>query len=80
VTDAALVGSLVDGMTLCLRAGKVTREEARTCLERLRMAGVKILGVVLNRHLLKQGGYAGRRYQMYEAYGADVEPTAGSAA
>lgn len=80
VTDATLVGDLVDGVTLCLRAGKVTREEARTCLDRLRMAGVKVLGVVLNRHLLKQGGYAGRRYQMYETYGSDVEPKAGSAA
>ncbi len=80
VTDATLVGDLVDGVTLCLRAGKVTREEARTCLDRLKMAGVKVLGVVLNRHLLKQGGYAGRRYQMYEAYGSDVEPKAGSAA
>jgi polysaccharide biosynthesis transport protein len=80
VTDATLVGDLVDGVTICLRAGKVTREEARTCLDRLKMAGVKVLGVVLNRHLLNQGGYAGRRYQMYEAYGADVEPKAGSAA
>jgi len=80
VTDATLVGDLVDGVTICLRAGKVTREEARSCLDRLKMAGVKVLGVVLNRHLLNQGGYAGRRYQMYEAYGAEVEPKAGSAA
>jgi capsular exopolysaccharide synthesis family protein len=80
VTDATLVGDLVDGVTICLRAGKVTREEARSCLDRLRMANVKVLGVVLNRHTLKQGGYAGRRYQMYEAYGSDVEPKAGSAA
>jgi capsular exopolysaccharide synthesis family protein len=80
VTDASLVGDLVDGMTICMRAGKVTREEARTCLDRLKMAGVKVLGVVLNRHKLNQGGYAGRRYQMYETYGADAEPKAGSAA
>ncbi|MES1242658.1 MAG: polysaccharide biosynthesis tyrosine autokinase [Acidobacteriota bacterium] len=80
VTDATLVGDLVDGVTICLRAGKVTREEARTCLDRLKMAGVKVLGVVLNRHKLNQGGYTGRRYQMYETYGADAEPKAGSAA
>lgn len=80
VTDATLVGDLVDGVTLCLRAGKVTREAARSCLDRLKMAGIKILGVVLNRHLLNQGGYAGRRYQMYETYGSDAEPKAGSAA
>jgi succinoglycan biosynthesis transport protein ExoP len=80
VTDATLVGNLVDGVTLCLRAGKVTREEARSCLDRLNRAGVKVLGVVLNRHMLNQGGYADRRYQMYETYGSDVEPKAGSAA
>jgi capsular exopolysaccharide synthesis family protein len=80
VTDATLVGNLVDGVTLCLRAGKVTRDEARSCLDRLKMAGVKVLGVVLNRHLLNQGGYAGKRYQMYEAYGTDPEPKADSAA
>jgi capsular exopolysaccharide synthesis family protein len=80
VTDATLVGDLVDGVTICLRAGKVTREEARSCLDRLKMAGVKVLGVVLNRHLLNQGGYAGRRYQTYETYGADTAPKAGSAA
>ncbi len=80
VTDATLVGNLVDGVVLCLRAGKVTRDEARSCLDRLKMAGVKVLGVVLNRHLLNQGGYAGKRYQMYEAYGAEPEPKADSAA
>jgi capsular exopolysaccharide synthesis family protein len=80
VTDATLVGNLVDGVVLCLRAGKVTRDEARSCLDRLQMAGVKVLGVVLNRHLLNQGGYAGKRYQMYEAYGTDPEPKVDSAA
>jgi succinoglycan biosynthesis transport protein ExoP len=80
VTDATLVGNLVDGVTICLRAGKVTREEARSCLDRLNRAGIKILGVVLNRHMLNQGGYAGRRYQTYETYGSDAEPKAGSAA
>jgi polysaccharide biosynthesis transport protein len=81
VTDATLVGDLVDGVTLCLRSGKVTRDEARLCQERLVRAGIKILGVVLNRHTAQQGGYTGRRYQMYETYGAAAsEPKAGSAA
>lgn len=86
VTDAALVGALVDGVTLCLRAGKVTREEARSCRDRLQFAGIKVLGVVLNRHSVAQGGYSGRRYQMYETYGGSSagsgagEPKAGSAA
>jgi len=81
VTDAALVGKIVDGVTLCMRAGKVTRDEARSCLDRLQMSGIKVLGVVLNRHSTKQGGYSGRRYQMYEAYGSAAdEPKADSAA
>ncbi|HVG08832.1 MAG TPA: polysaccharide biosynthesis tyrosine autokinase [Thermoanaerobaculia bacterium] len=81
VTDAALVGTLVDGMTLCLRAGKVTRDEALSCRDRLQFAGIKVLGVVLNRHSAAQGGYSGRRYQMYETYGSPAsEPKAGSAA
>jgi polysaccharide biosynthesis transport protein len=84
VTDAALVGTLVDGMTLCLRAGKVTRDEARACRDRLQFAGIKVLGVVLNRHSSAQGGYSGKRYKMYETYGASSaganEPKAGSAA
>ncbi|HWM94535.1 MAG TPA: polysaccharide biosynthesis tyrosine autokinase [Thermoanaerobaculia bacterium] len=81
VTDAALVGTLVDGVTLCLRAGKVTRDEARSCLDRLNLSGIKVLGVVLNRHKASQGGYSGRRYQMYETYGsAASEPKADSAA
>lgn len=80
VTDAALVGTLVDGVTLCLRAGKVTREEARSCHDRLRMAAIKVLGVVLNRHTTGQGGYSSRRYQTYETYGSPGEPKADSAA
>ena len=80
VTDAALVGTLVDGVTLCLRAGKVTREEARSCHDRLRMASIKVLGVVLNRHTISQGSYSGGRYQTYETYGSPGEPQADSAA
>jgi len=80
VTDATLVGDLVDGVTLCMRAGKLTRDEARNCVNRLRMSSIKILGVVLNRHTTAQGGYS-RHYQMYETYGsAAVEPKADSAA
>jgi len=80
VTDATVVGLLVDGVVLTLRSGKVTREEARICRDRLRQAGVKILGAVLNRYRSLQTGL-GKRYKYYEAYGAEEsEPKAGSAA
>jgi succinoglycan biosynthesis transport protein ExoP len=80
VTDATIVGLLVDGVVLTLRSGKVTREEARLCRDRLRQAGIKILGAVLNRYRSLQTG-AGKRYKYYESYGAEEsQPKAGSAA
>ena len=78
VTDATIVGLLVDGVVLTLRSGKVTREEARMCRDRLRHAGIKILGAVLNRYRSLQG-VGGKRYKYYESYGAEEsEPKAGS--
>jgi capsular exopolysaccharide synthesis family protein len=84
VTDATIVGLLADGVVLTLRSGKVTREEARLCRDRLRQAGIKILGAVLNRYRSLQTGL-GKRYRYYESYGAEEsEPKkagkAGSAA
>lgn len=82
VTDATLVGVLVDGVVLTLRSNKVTREEARLVRDRLRQADVKILGAVLNRYRsLNAGGSRSDRY--YEAYGYGAEEDgskAGSAA
>lgn len=70
VTDATIVGLLADGVVLTLRSGKVTREEARLCRDRLRQAGIRILGAVLNRYRALQTGL-GKRYKYYEAYGAE---------
>ncbi|HSG40378.1 MAG TPA: polysaccharide biosynthesis tyrosine autokinase, partial [Thermoanaerobaculia bacterium] len=81
VTDATIIGLLADGVVLTLRCGKVTREEARHCRDRLRQSGIKILGAVLNRYRSLQGGAAGRRYRYYETYAAEEKETkAGSAA
>ncbi len=80
VTDATIIGMLVDGVVLTLRSGKVTREEARLCRDRLRQTGIKILGAVLNRYRSLQTGL-GKRYRYYESYGAEEnESKAGSAA
>lgn len=70
VTDATLIGSLVDGVVLCFRAGQVLREDARSCRDRLLRADVRLLGTVLNRHR-EPGGRYGRRYQGYAVYGGD---------
>jgi succinoglycan biosynthesis transport protein ExoP len=84
VTDATIIGLLADGVVLTLRSGKVTREEARLCRDRLRQSGIKILGAVLNRYRSLQTGL-GKRHRYYESYGAEEgEPKkagkAGSAA
>jgi capsular exopolysaccharide synthesis family protein len=70
VTDATIIGLLADGVVLTLRSGKVTREEARLCRDRLRQSGVRILGAVLNRYRSPQTGL-GKRYRYYETYGAE---------
>ncbi|MGH9363212.1 MAG: GumC family protein [Thermoanaerobaculia bacterium] len=82
VTDAIVAGAWADGVVLTLRAGKVTREDARACRDRLRQADVKVLGAVLNRFRSGQGA-AGKRYRYYESYQAyesEQQAGAGSAA
>lgn len=79
VTDSTILGVLADGVVLTLRAGKVTREDSRLCRDRLRYAGVKVLGVVLNRHRDSPAGMS-RRYRYYETYGAEEQPAAPAAA
>ncbi len=70
VTDATLIGHLVDGVLLCFAAGKVPREEIRACHDRLVRNEVRILGTVLNRYRSNQGRY-GKRYQRYETYASE---------
>lgn len=70
VTDATLVGAASDGVVLCLRAGKVQRDDARASRDRLLRADVRILGALLNRHHEARGRY-GRQYQQYAAYAVD---------
>jgi capsular exopolysaccharide synthesis family protein len=48
VADALLIGSLVDGVILCVRGGKTTREQVRRVRDRLLWSNVRILGVLLN--------------------------------
>ncbi len=67
VTDATLVGAMSDGVLLCLRSGKLQREDAKACANHLAMAEVRILGTVLNRYRSTPGRY-GKHYRTYEAY------------
>jgi non-specific protein-tyrosine kinase len=47
VTDAAVLGSKVDGVLLVVRAGKTRREHAERAKEMLQKANVHIIGVTL---------------------------------
>ena len=71
VTDSTLVGSITDGVVLCCRAGRLQRDEAKDCRDRLRFAEVKTLGTVLNGYRPTGGsssyGRKNRYYQSYEA-------------
>ncbi|GMU65495.1 MAG: hypothetical protein AMXMBFR36_17690 [Acidobacteriota bacterium] len=77
VADALIIGTAVDGLVLCLRAGRVERRDARACLDRLRHSEVRLLGAVLNRARPVEGRYG----SSYGGYGGYVEePTPRAAA
>ncbi len=82
VADAVILGTQVDGIVLCARSGVLLREDARHCGERLRMAGLKIFGTVLNRYRASESHYYSRRYHYYGASEeeSDSLPRADSAA
>jgi capsular exopolysaccharide synthesis family protein len=67
VTDSAVLGSMVDGVVLCVGAGVVLRDDARSCRERLRLADAKVLGASLNYYRERHARYSGA-YRHYEAY------------
>lgn len=59
VTDAAVLGTKVDGVLLVIRAGKTRREHASRAKEVLERVNVRIVGAVLNNAAPDQslGGY-----------------------
>ncbi len=83
VTDPILTGKLSDGVVLCFRADKILREDARLCRDRLRMAGVRILGTLLNRYQPDRASRYDRRYYYYYSHYEDYsqeDANVGSAA
>lgn len=67
VADAVILGTRVDGVIVCARAGALSRDEARICRERLAYEEIRILGTVLNCYRPPAGG-ADKRYRYYELY------------
>jgi polysaccharide biosynthesis transport protein len=81
VTDASVLGAVVDGVVLCLHAGRVQRAEALASTDRLRVSGARVLGTVLNRYVAGKGGDGKHYYYyyQYQAYGeSDDRPSGAS--
>lgn len=67
VSDALLLAARVDGVLLVIRPGLTRRKFARTMMEQLHRAGVRVLGVALNRIPSKGAEYYGE-YQYFSSY------------
>jgi capsular exopolysaccharide synthesis family protein len=63
VADAMILASKVDGVLLVVRPGHTRRSLAKAATEHIRLAGAKVVGVVLNRIPLRGADYyAGKSY------------------
>lgn len=70
VSDALVLGRLVDGALFVLRADNVPRQMAVNAVTKLRRVGVPVLGVGINRLAARMGKYG--KYSNYEgAYYTD---------
>jgi succinoglycan biosynthesis transport protein ExoP len=70
VTDAVVIGRLVDGAVIVVRAGATPREIVRNGLIQLKAVSSPILGVVLNGVDMDRDGYYYYQYYYYY-YGED---------
>jgi non-specific protein-tyrosine kinase len=69
VTDAAILGTRIDGVILVNDAGRTRTNEARRAAEELRRVNANLLGVVLNRLSMGSGGYYYYYYYYYQEDG-----------
>jgi exopolysaccharide transport family protein len=72
VTDAVVLGRMVDGTVLVIRAGATPRDIVRNGLSQLKGVNSPILGVVLNGVDMDRDGYYYYQYYYYY-YGEDGE-------
>ena len=66
LADAALLATAAENVVLVVEAGRTRTKAARESLERLRLAGAHILGIVLTKSTEEASGY-GYRYYRYGA-------------
>ncbi len=73
IADPLVLGQLVDGVVFVVSCNHVRIEAVRRSLEQLEQAGVRVLGILLNKFNLRQSGYGyGYNYGDY-CYSDDTE-------
>lgn len=74
VTDAAIIGNLVDGALFVVRSNYAATDAVKAATQQLQSAGVKILGVVLTRYNIKKSlKHSNYGYGYYSNYGYAYE-------
>jgi capsular exopolysaccharide synthesis family protein len=74
VADAIVLGSLTDGVVLCVKGGKTAREQVARARDKLYLSQVRILGVLINQ-LYDRGPSYGKYYYYQPSYaGYTQEP------
>jgi len=75
VTDAQILSTFMDGTMLVLRVGHGDRKQTAYAVELLRNVNANLLGVVMNRLPINEGGYYKYKYYAYYggAYGEEQE-------
>jgi capsular exopolysaccharide synthesis family protein len=71
VADAMVMASKVDGVLLVVRPGHTRRNLARGAADQLRLAGARVVGVVLNRIPLRGADYYAGKSYAYGYYASD---------
>lgn len=76
VTDAQILSSFVDGTMIVLRVGHGDRKQTAYAVDLLRNVNANLLGVVMNRLPINEGGYYKYKYYAYYGgvYGDAPEP------
>ncbi|HUO85395.1 MAG TPA: polysaccharide biosynthesis tyrosine autokinase, partial [Thermoanaerobaculia bacterium] len=67
VADAMVLGTIADGVVLCIHGGTTVREMVSRAAQRLRQANTPVLGALLNNLDLRSHGYRFSK-EYYEYY------------
>jgi capsular exopolysaccharide synthesis family protein len=79
VTDATVLSSLVDGVIVVVESGVTPRGALVRTHKTIRIAGGRLLGVVLNKVNFRQNGYYDAAYDYGHAYYHGQRPSAAAA-